>query len=120
MFELAIPVVYVRNSSAAERFYCQQLGFKKQFEHRQRPDADDPRYLGLSRGEAWLHLSSFPDDGVRGSVVYLRVYSVDALYAEFFAQGVAIEQEPFNHAWGTREMLVRDVDGNGLRFSQER
>jgi uncharacterized glyoxalase superfamily protein PhnB len=114
--KLAIPVLHVASSAAAEAHYCDRLGFTRKFAYR--PDADraDPCYLGLMRDEAWLHLSSFSGDGVSGGVVFVVVDDVDALYAEFRRKGVHIELPPTDQTWGNREMYVQDVDGNSIRF----
>ena len=72
--------------------------------------------MGLSRDGVWIHLSSFSGDGVAGGVVNLLVESVDALRAEFVATGVRIDVEPVDQTWGTREMYVKDADGNCVRF----
>ena len=74
--------------------------------------------MGISRDGIWLHLSSFSGDGVAGGVVNLLVDDVDALHAEFVAKGVPIAVEPVDQTWGTREMYVKDADGNSLRFQQ--
>lgn len=64
MFKLAIPVLRVSNSAAAEEFYCNRLGFRRHFAYRLDETKPDPCYLGLARGNAWLHVTSFPGDGV--------------------------------------------------------
>ncbi len=74
--------------------------------------------VGLSRDEAFLHVSSFPGDGVSGGVVNLPVDDVDSLYAEFVTAGVQIAVGPVDQTWGTREMYIRDPDNNSLRFQQ--
>ena len=48
----------------------------------------------------------------------LLVDNVDALHAEFLAKGVKIDLAPVDQTWGTREMYVKDGDGNCLRFMQ--
>jgi uncharacterized glyoxalase superfamily protein PhnB len=68
----------------------------------------------------WLHLSSFPGDGVCGGVVFLAVDDVDVLHAELVAKGVTIDVAPVDQTWGSREMYVKDADGNCVRFIQER
>ena len=45
-----------------------------------------------------------------------NVEDVDALHAEFVARGVKIDTGPVDQTWGTREMYVKDADGNSLRF----
>ena len=72
--------------------------------------------MGLTRDGVWLHLSSFSGDGVSGGVVNLLVEDGDALHAEFLAKGVQIDAGPVDQTWGTREMYVKDADGNSIRF----
>jgi uncharacterized glyoxalase superfamily protein PhnB len=74
--------------------------------------------MGLTRDGVRLHLSSFSKDGILGGVVNLIVDDVDALHAELAAKGVGIDTGPMDQAWGTREMYVKDVDGNSIRFIQ--
>jgi hypothetical protein len=66
LLELAIPVFRVGSAAAAERFYCDRLGFRRLFASRPDPAGADPCYLGLARDAVRLHLSSFPGDGVAG------------------------------------------------------
>jgi uncharacterized glyoxalase superfamily protein PhnB len=72
--------------------------------------------MGISRDGIWVNLSSFSGDGVSGGVVNLFVDDVDTLHAEFVAQGVLIDSGPVDQTWGSREMYVKDSDGNCLRF----
>ncbi len=116
MFRLAIPVLHVGSAAAAEAFYCNRLGFHRQFAYRVDEAAPDPCYMGLTRDGVWLHVSSFSGDGVSGGVVYLLVEDVDALHAELVEKAVAIDLAPTDQTWGTREMYVKDADGNSLRF----
>ena len=116
----ATPVLHVSSSKEAEAFYCAQLGFAKEWEYRPGLPAEEPGYLGLRRDGVALHLSSFPGDGIAGGVALFSVADVDALHAEFIANGAAIELAPYDQTWGNREMYVRDADGNSLRFIQAR
>ena len=50
MFKLAVPVLHVASSSAAEAFYCGQLGFRREFEYRPVPDNHDPCYMAQGCG----------------------------------------------------------------------
>lgn len=72
--------------------------------------------MGISSDGVWLHVSSFPGDGVAGGVVGLIVDDVDALHEELVARGVPIALAPIDQTWGNREMYVRDPDGNSIRF----
>ncbi|TGV64055.1 VOC family protein, partial [Mesorhizobium sp. M2D.F.Ca.ET.160.01.1.1] len=44
------------------------------------------------------------------------VEDVDALHRAFSAANVPIEQPPHDTEWGSREMRLRDPDGNCPRF----
>jgi catechol 2,3-dioxygenase-like lactoylglutathione lyase family enzyme len=118
VFKLAIPVLHVTNSAAAEEFYCNRLGFRQEFAHRGDETMPDPCYMGLSRDAARLHVSSFSGDGISGGVVFLLVDDVDGLHEELLRKGVRIDLEPTDQTWGNREMYVKDPDGNSIRFVQ--
>ena len=118
MLEYAIPVLHVASIEAAEAFYCGSLGFRKEFAYRIDDAKPDPCYMGLTRDEVWLHLSSFSGDGVSGVAVYIAVGDVDALHEELLRKKVRIDTGPVDQTWGNREMYVRDPDGNSLRFTQ--
>lgn len=120
MLRIAIPALHVSSSARAQAFYCDMLGFEQRFAYRPDPARADPCYLGLVRDQAWLHVSSFRDDGVVGAAVVLIVDQVDRLHEELTAKGVAIELAPTDQTWGNREMYIRDPDGNALRFTEER
>jgi len=102
----------------AEDFYCNRLGFKREFAYRVNDAKADPCYMGVSRDGVWLHISSFSGDGVSGSVANVMVDDVDALHAELAPKNIRIVVEPVDQTWGTREMYVKDVDGNTIRFIQ--
>jgi catechol 2,3-dioxygenase-like lactoylglutathione lyase family enzyme len=115
MIRRAIPVLHVTNAAKALTFY-HGLGFQLEFEHHPQGAEGDPCYMGISRDGVWLHLSSFAGDGVAGAVANLMVDSVDQLYSEFTAKHVQIDVPPVDQSWGSREMYVKDADGNCLRF----
>jgi uncharacterized glyoxalase superfamily protein PhnB len=116
MIKLAVPLLHVSNAAAAIAFYCDKLGFKLQFQHRPNGVEADPCYMGISRDAVWMHLSSFSGDGVAGGVANLMVDDVDKLHEEFVAKDVRIDLVPTDQSWGSREMYVKDADGNCLRF----
>jgi catechol 2,3-dioxygenase-like lactoylglutathione lyase family enzyme len=115
MFKFAIPVLHVSSSAAAEEFYCERLGFTQSFAYRPFGGAD-PCYMGVTRDDVELHLSSFSGDGVAGGVVFLGVQDVDELHKELLAKRVTIDLEPTEQSWGNREMYVHDADKNSIRF----
>jgi catechol 2,3-dioxygenase-like lactoylglutathione lyase family enzyme len=115
MFKFAIPVLHVSSSTAAVEFYCGRLGFSEEFAYRPF-GGSDPCYMGLTRDEVSLHVSSFSGDGVAGGVVFLLVRDVDELFKELKDKGVTIDLEPTDQSWGNREMYIHDPDGNSIRF----
>jgi catechol 2,3-dioxygenase-like lactoylglutathione lyase family enzyme len=119
MLKLVIPLIHVSNAAAAEEFYCNRLGFRREFAHREDEKKPDPCYVGISRDGIWVHVSSFSGDGVAGGVVNFLVESVDAIHEELVEKGVPIAVGPVDQTWGTREMYVKDADGNSIRFIQQ-
>jgi len=65
MFKSAIPVLHVSSAAAAEKFYCDCLGFHQTFAYRIDEPNPDPCYMGLIRDGVKLHVSSFPAMGFR-------------------------------------------------------
>src|SRR5437588_9557335 len=119
MFKLAIPVLHVESSVAAEEFYCTSLGFRQDFAYRPFGGLD-PCYMGLVRDGVELHASSFSGDGGPRGVAFILVEAIDSLHAELVAKNVAIDLAPTEQDWGNREMYVKDPDGNSIRFVQSR
>jgi hypothetical protein len=119
LFKDAIPVLHVSSSVVAEVFYCKRMGFRREFAYRVDESKADPCYMGLVREEVRLHISSYSGDGVSGGVVRIEVEKVDTLQAELVSKKVRIDSGPLDQAWGTREMYVKDADGNSIRFIQQ-
>ena len=115
MFKFAIPVLHVSSSAAAAEFYCDRLGFSQEFAYRPFGGLD-PCYMGLTRDDVRLHVSSFSGDGVAGGVVFLVVRDVDELFKELKDKSITIDLEPTDQSWGNREMYIHDPDGNSIRF----
>jgi catechol 2,3-dioxygenase-like lactoylglutathione lyase family enzyme len=115
----AVPVLYVRDVTAAAGFYRDALGFQIDFLH------GHPAFYGaVSRDGACLHLK-FVHEAVfgRGRVededlimAFVPIDNIKALYAEYQAKGVRFSQEPTKQAWGGTDFHVRDPDGNRIAF----
>ena len=118
MIQGVIPLLRVSNAAVAQAFYCHGLGFQLEFVQRADINNEDPCYMGVSRNGVWVHLSSYPSDGTRGSVVNVIVDNLDELHAEFAKRKVPIDTPPVDQNWGSREMYVKDTDKNCLRFIQ--
>lgn len=115
----AVPVLYVRDVSAAAQFYRDKLGFQIDFVH------GHPAFYGaVSRDGACLHLKfvhepvfrsgSVDDEGL--IMAFVPIDNIKTLYAEYRAQGVSFSQEPTKQAWGATDFHVTDTDGNRIAF----
>lgn len=49
-------------------------------------------------------------------VAFIETENVRALYGEYVAAGAIFDQKLKKQAWGGRDFIVRDPDGNGLCF----
>ena len=113
------PVLMSRDVAASIRFYVDRLGFAVTFQ-----DAPaDPRYAGVTRDGAELHLQwhdagewAYPNDRPTYRFV---VRDVDGLWDELRARGVPDMTAVRDAPWGTREFHVRDPDLNGLQFYRD-
>ncbi len=112
------PVLPVRDVRASLAFYLGKLGFEGIF----LDDPDQPRYAGIRRGGAEIHLQWHDSsEWVRVERASLRfqVGSPDALCAEWIARNaLPADLLPRETAWGTREFGLYDPDGNALHFYQ--
>ena len=118
MFKFAIPVLHVTSSAAAEDFYCDRLGFSQTFAYRPFGGAD-PCYMGLTRDDVEVHVSSFSGDGVAGGVVFLGVEDVDELHNELKAKGVRFVMPPTQRPGdGIKLSVCLDPDGLPIAVAQ--
>jgi len=81
-------------------------------------------YAFLNRDGSGLHLSQHAGDGVFGSVIYVRVESLDEIYNKFLNNGLKVQDragvtmQPIEQSWGMKEFSVIDLDGNRITFGQ--
>jgi catechol 2,3-dioxygenase-like lactoylglutathione lyase family enzyme len=116
----AIPVLFVVDVDASAAFYRDALGFAIDFLH-----GDPPFYGSVSRDGACLHLKFVhqpvltvaPADRDAFITAFVEVENVKALFAEYVAAGVTFTQRLQTEAWGGRDFIVRDPDGNTICFS---
>jgi uncharacterized glyoxalase superfamily protein PhnB len=111
-----VPTLRVRDASAACRYFCDQLGFAKDWEHRFEPGL--PLFVSVTRDGVSLHLSEHTGDGPLEARVYVYVRDPQALFGEFKSRGARIVAEPELQSYGTLEFIVEDLDGNRIRFGK--
>src|SRR4030095_3068925 len=115
----ALPVIFVANVEASAEFFRTTLGFSIDFLH-----GEPPFYGSVSRDGAFVHLKFVHEpvltvgaqdrDGL--IVAFIEVENVKALYGEYTTAGATFDQKLKKQAWGGRDFIVRDPDGNGLCF----
>jgi catechol 2,3-dioxygenase-like lactoylglutathione lyase family enzyme len=115
----AVPIIFVANVQASAEFFRDTLGFSIDFLH-----GHPPFYGAVSRDSACVHLKFVNEpvfaigthdrDGL--IMAFIEVENVKALYAEYLAAGVKLDQKLKKQAWGGRDFIVRDLDGNGICF----
>jgi len=119
----AVPILFVRDVTAAAGFYAEKLGFAIDFLH------GKPAFYGaVSRDAACLHLRfvgrpNFTELEEReGSLILATIETgnVKALFEEYRAAGVEFAQGLVKQAWGGTDFQVRDPDGNVISFVQYR
>jgi catechol 2,3-dioxygenase-like lactoylglutathione lyase family enzyme len=120
VFKIALPILYVSSSVAAERFYCDKLGFHVIYAYRPDPARSDPCWLGVLRDGAHIVLSSFEANGPPGRVVQIYVEDVAAIHREYRAAGVPVPDEILDQDWGNLEFSFVDPDGNRIEIAQDK
>jgi catechol 2,3-dioxygenase-like lactoylglutathione lyase family enzyme len=110
-----VPTLRVNDAVKSCIFYCDVLGFKKNWEHRFGPEY--PLFVSVSRGTTTLFLTEHPECS-SGALVYFYVKEVNSLLDELKQNGAVLELGPVDQPWGVREVHLRDPDGNKLRFGQ--
>jgi uncharacterized glyoxalase superfamily protein PhnB len=119
----AVPILFVRDVTAAAAFYEAKLGFHIDFLH-----GKPPFYGSVSRDRARLHLrfvhqTNFVELAAReGSLILatIEVANVKALFQEYEARSVDFAQRLVRQPWGGLDFHVRDPDGNVISFVQYR
>ena len=114
-----MPVIFVANVTASAGFFRNTLGFSVDFLH-----GEPPFYGSVSRGGACVHLKFVHEpvfavgaqDREGLITAFIEVENVKALYAEYVTAGATFDQKLKTQAWGGRDFVVRDLDGNGLCF----
>jgi catechol 2,3-dioxygenase-like lactoylglutathione lyase family enzyme len=115
----AVPVIFVANVETSAEFFRNTLGFSIDFLH-----GEPPFYGSVSRDGACVHLKFVHEpvlavgaqdrDGFISA--FIEVENVKALYAEYVTAGAMFDQKLKKQAWGGRDFIVRDPDGNGICF----
>jgi Glyoxalase superfamily protein len=117
-FTRAIPVLPAADAGRSLAWWTEICGFTEMFR-----DGTPPRYVGIKRGNALLHLSEMNDAELARRVgdqtmVRLVVGGVEAFHAEFIARGGVLHPNGGlkTQPWGTKEFGAIDPNGVCVAF----
>ena len=116
--QTVIPQLRIASAGRSLEFYVGGLGFTVNWKHQFEPGF--PLFVRLTRAGQTIFLTEHAGDCEVGGAVYFVVPDVDRCYEEFQGRGVLLTEPPAETPWGTREMAIKDPDGNRLRFASER
>jgi uncharacterized glyoxalase superfamily protein PhnB len=116
----AVPVLPAADTVKSLAWWTEVCGFEETFR-----DATPPRYAGIKRGGAYLHISGMDDTALARMVgdqtmVRLAVSGIEAMYAEFQKRGgkvhpnLPLQSKP----WGTKEFAAIDPNGVCVTFQE--
>lgn len=115
--QTVIPQLRITNAERSLKFYCEGLGFSVDWRHQFEPGY--PLFFSLTRHGQTIFLTEHTGDCEPGGAVYFVVPDADACYKEFLSRGISAERKPNDTPWETREFLIKDPDGNRLRFASD-
>jgi catechol 2,3-dioxygenase-like lactoylglutathione lyase family enzyme len=110
------PVFHVSDLERSIGFYKDVLGFAEDFRFES--------YVGLKHGDVALHITVGGSGDYRrpigGGTVYIFCDSVDSFYESITSRGARPSSAPSDTAYGMRDFVVHDPDGNQVSFGAEK
>jgi uncharacterized glyoxalase superfamily protein PhnB len=118
-FQKCVPDLPVQDCSEAIRYYCEILGFRKDFDDAVLGHVTT-LFAGVSRGDCAITLDQHARDKLEHDsrmILLCQVDDVDLLHEEYRSRGVKILQPPTTHeAVGDRGMSIEDLNGHVINF----
>ncbi len=119
----AEPQLFVADIEQSCRFFCEQLGFSLVFSYGKPPYyaqvARDAAYINLRRVERAAMEAAIREEEelIAASLTVATAEEIKKLFLEFQSVDVRFDQKLKKQAWGARNFIVRDPDGNQLLFA---
>ncbi len=116
LFSHSSPVWPVKNMQRSLDYYVNELGFEVLFKWE-----DPPTYATIKRDDIGIHLTTLDDleDDYRPrTALFIFVYDVDAVWAEYQEKEVKIVAEIGDREYGMRDFDIEDPDGYRLVFGK--
>jgi catechol 2,3-dioxygenase-like lactoylglutathione lyase family enzyme len=119
----AEPQLFVTDIKRSCEFFCEKLGFSLVFSY-----GKPPYYAQVGRDAARLNLRCVErpviestvrdrEELLSASMTVATADEIKLLFLEFQAAGVAFHQTLKKQAWGAKNFVVKDPDGNLLLFA---
>jgi catechol 2,3-dioxygenase-like lactoylglutathione lyase family enzyme len=119
----AEPQLFVADIQASCDFFVQKLGFKVAF-----VDGNPPYYAQVARDRAALNLSHVDrpvfdnerrerEELLSAAIVVDTRAEIDQLHEEYRSAGVPFHRGLKDEAWGARNFIIKDPDGNLILFA---
>jgi uncharacterized glyoxalase superfamily protein PhnB len=115
-----IPVLPAADPTESLNWWTEICGFEETFR-----DTTPPRYAGIKRGAAYLHIAGMDDKALARKVgdqtmVRVVVSGIDAIYAEFQKRGGKVHPNGLlqTKPWGTKEFGAIDPNGVCVTFQE--
>ena len=105
-----IPIFFVSDVDAAERYYVDVLQFTRAFRY--------GTYLGLRLNSCELHITDpgEPQQKAGTASAYMICDEVDQYFHTINQKGAKIKTRVGDRQYGMRDFAVFDLDGNQLTF----
>lgn len=113
IFVSMVPYVQITRAETSLHFYCDQLGFTKNWEHQFGPHF--PLCISVSRGAVEFYLTEHPESA-KGAKYYIVVDNLEALFDAYLAKQLVKQGELEEDELG-RSFTLKDPDGNRLVFN---
>lgn len=112
-------VFEAKNYEAAIRFYGEGLGLPVE---RAWDRGADQGSIFRAAADGFIEVvsDSMGLRGPRGIGVAIQTEDVELWHRRVLASGLAVDREPEDRPWGTREFFLLDPDGYAVTFFQER
>jgi catechol 2,3-dioxygenase-like lactoylglutathione lyase family enzyme len=119
----AEPQLFVTDIERSCEFFCKKLGFTLVFSYGKPPYyaqvGRDAAHLNLRRVEQTVIESAFRnrEELLSVSMTVATADEIRLLFLEFQSAGVTFHQTLKKQAWGAKNFVVKDPDGNLLLFA---
>lgn len=113
---VSVPILRVHNARLSTRYFLEVLGFRKDWEDPVEPG--QPLLVSVTRDGVTFYLSERREDGPMGGRANVHVEDARALFEELWHHGAKMISPLDVQSDGSIEFVVRDLDGNVIRFDQ--